>query len=116
MILLPNVRHKKLDNQEHKNIECRVHGLQQTTYVCQHIIEALKDGEPRGFFWSIEDPENPRPDAWCFECNEKVKETDGEWADEILDFVKVSVLCGACYDRAKEINLGPDKKWWRFWN
>nr|OEF44024.1 hypothetical protein OAC_20180 [Vibrio cyclitrophicus 1F273] len=51
-------------------IECCEHGKQQQTYVCQHTVESLKDGNPRGFWWSIEQPESPRPDAWCSECED----------------------------------------------
>jgi hypothetical protein len=42
-------------------IECCEHGKQQQTFVCQHTVESLKDGKSRGFWWSMEQPENPRP-------------------------------------------------------
>jgi hypothetical protein len=60
-------------------------------------------------FWWADDPDNPRPDAWCSECEAKVQETNGEWCDESEAFAGVKLLCGACYDSAKEINLGPNK-------
>ena len=91
--------------EEQQIVECAEHGDQQATYVCQHIIQTLKDGIPRGF-WTSDDQENPRPDAWCSDCEEVVQEKNGEWDDESEEFAGVTLLCGACYDRAIEINNG----------
>jgi len=88
-----------------KVIQCDEHGEQQATYVCQHIIQTLRDSKPRGF-WTSDDPDNLRPDAWCAKCEAKVQETNGEWNDESEAIAGVSVLCGACYDRAIAINRG----------
>ena len=85
-------------------IECAEHGKQQATYVCQHVAETLADGQPRGFWWA-NDPDIPRPDAWCSECEAKVQQTGGDWKNESKAFAGVTLLCGACYDKAKEINL-----------
>ena len=95
-------------------VECVTHGKQQTTVVCQHIVQTLHDGKARGF-WVADDPDNPRPDAWCSECDAKVQETNGEWNDESEAFSGVRLLCGACYDRVKAINPGPNRQWWQFW-
>ena len=67
--------------EEEKYVECCEHGKQQSTYVCQHIVQSLENGEPRGFCCSTESPNNPRPDAWCNECEVRVNEA-GEWNDE----------------------------------
>jgi hypothetical protein len=99
---------------EEKYVECSTHGKQQATFVCQHIIQTMRDGKARGFWWA-DDAENTRPDAWCSDCEAKVQETNGEWNDESEAFARVKLLCGACYDRAKEINLGSNKQWWQFW-
>ena len=95
---------------ESKYIECSEHGKQQATYVCQHIVQSLLDRKPRGFWWSSECSENPRPDAWCSECEDLVNRV-GEWNDESEGFAGVKLLCAACYDQAKEMNLGKQKKW-----
>jgi len=97
-----------------KVVECSEHGEQQATFVCQHIIQTLNDKNPRGF-WCANDPINSRPNAWCSECEAKVQETNGEWNDESEEFAGVSLLCGACYDKAKELNHGQSKHWWQFW-
>lgn len=100
--------------EEETYVECSTHGKQQATYVCQHIVQTLHDEKARGFWWA-EDLGNPRPDAWCSACEETVQESNGEWTDESEAFAGVKLLCGACYDRAREINLGPNKRWWQFW-
>lgn len=95
-------------------IECCEHGKQQATFVCQHIVQTLVDKKPRGF-WSAEGSENSRPDSWCSECEAKVQETNGEWNDESETFADIKLMCGSCYDRAKEINFSQGKQWWKFW-
>ena len=34
------------------SVTCGTHGKQPQTFVCRHIIESLKSGEPKGFWWS----------------------------------------------------------------
>lgn len=99
-------------DEENKMVECNEHGVQQATFVCQHVIQSLRDNIPRGFWSAEESPENPRPDSWCTECEELVNSV-GEWNDETEAFAGVTLLCGACYDRAKEMNAGQKKKWWQ---
>lgn len=95
-------------------IECCEHGKQQETFVCQHTLASLQDGNPRGFWWSVEQPENLRPDAWCTECEELVNKT-GEWEGEAEEFANIKILCGVCYDNAKLLNFPNKKSWWCFW-
>ena len=85
-------------------VECCTHGKQQATFVCQHIVQSLKDGEPRGFWSAAHKSGDERPDSWCSACEDKVNSTGGEWNDESEAFAGVTLLCGACYDRAKEMN------------
>ena len=89
-----------------KTVQRRVHGLQQRTLVCQHIVGGLTRRERVGFFWSCEDPGNPRPDAWCNACSERVAKTDGEWVDDALEHLEPKTLSGACYDLAKHFHMG----------
>lgn len=90
---------------EERYVECSEHGAQQETYVCQHLIHSLRTGEHVGF-WCAESNGNPRPDAWCDECEKKVQSTDGEWNDESESFAGIRLLCGACYDRVRRMNQG----------
>ena len=41
-------------SEEINYIHCCEHGEQEETFVCQHIVETLKDKKPRGFWWSSE--------------------------------------------------------------
>jgi len=87
-------------------IRCDTHGLQQETWVCQRVAQGLFERNRVGFFWSAESPDNPRPDAWCFDCNERVKVKGGEWIGEALEQLAPKCLCGACYDLAKAFHIG----------
>jgi hypothetical protein len=100
--------------EETRFVNCCEHGKQQETFVCQHIVQTLHDKKPRGFWWSTERPENPRPDAWCSEC-EDLSNKCGGWVGEAEELASIKILCGTCYDNAKEINFGQNKKWWQVW-
>lgn len=88
--------------EEQHFIQCDIHGRQEETFVCQHIVQSLHDEIPRGFNWPASSTQN-RPDAWCHECHEKVEKSNWEWTEKNLKFANVHSLCGLCYDRAKEI-------------
>ncbi len=88
---------------EVRTVTCPEHGEQQMTFVCSHLADSLQSGESVGFFWHA-DPENPRGDAWCQACEDYAAANGGEWNEKTEIFAKVTVLCGACYDRVKEIS------------
>ena len=88
-------------------VACREHGSQDETFVCQHIVQGLREGVSYGFWWETESG-NPRPDAWCTACNELVGAAAGEWTDEAMAFASVKLLCALCYDRAKGMNGAGD--------
>lgn len=75
-------------------------------------MHSLTTGQPVGFFWGTdpEYPDNPRPDAWCWECDQKLSSTGGEWNDQSEGFAKITLLCGGCYDRAKELWTEAQRK------
>lgn len=85
-------------------VRCQTHGETDATYVCRHIVDSIDTGKAVGFF-SPEDSDMARPDAWCAECNEVCRSEGGEWTEKALEFVQVTVLCGGCYDRAKAVWL-----------
>ena len=84
-------------------IQCAIHGPQERTYVCQHIVETLRDGQPRGFYYGGDDP-NGRGDAWCTACDEMLRAAGGEWHEAIEERAGIRLLCGVCYDEAKRVN------------
>src|SRR5256885_72238 len=89
-------------------IRCDAHGEQQQTFVCQHVAAGLLSKMRLGFFWSQHDPDNPRPDAWCLECEHRVRETGGEWVGEAGAQLQPEILCGGCYDLAKRFHMGEN--------
>ena len=84
-------------------IQCERHGPQPKAYVCRHIVESLRDRQPRGF-WFESDDSSPRPDAWCTGCNEHLPTTGGVWTEEAEASLEITLLCGKCYDDAKALN------------
>lgn len=88
--------------------DCPVHGAaRQATFVCRHVAESLLHRRRVGFFWAGDQPENPRPDAWCGECERRVLAANLDVAAEAAVFRgNVEVLCGECYDEARALNLG----------
>ena len=93
---------------ESETIDCDMHGAQSKTFVCQHIAAGLVSRGRVGFFWTTCTPDNPRPDAWCAECAQRVSVTNGEWIGEAERHLKAKILCGACYDVAKTFHMGGD--------
>lgn len=89
-------------------IQCDKHGEAAATFVCQHIVDGLFRHERLGFFWTVDDPGNPHPDAWCAECEERVKLTHGEWEGAALEHLKPKTLCSECYEVAKVFHMGGD--------
>jgi hypothetical protein len=87
-----------------RTVTCCEHGEQRAAFVCQHIVQSLRDGIPRGFFWPPDCEDEP--DAWCRACDDAVARTGGQWTDESEAFAHVTLLCRGCYDRAKRMNLG----------
>ena len=81
-------------------LQCASHGLSMTCYVCEHILS----GKGVGFNFDTSG-EQPRPDAWCDECD-RLLDTFGGWDDVPQErHPKIEILCGGCYDAAKLRNL-----------
>jgi len=89
-------------------VRCGIHGMQDETFVCQHIFESLKSGVPVGFVAAV-DPESARPDAWCTRCEKARIEAGGQWTEEVNELLSIRLLCGACYDLAKGISMSGGK-------
>jgi hypothetical protein len=50
-----------------------------------------------------------RPDAWCLACDQKRDNAGGEWTDDVLAEVNVTLLCGSCYDHVKWLNFSTGR-------
>ncbi|MBI1392331.1 MAG: hypothetical protein GC152_06260 [Alphaproteobacteria bacterium] len=77
-------------------LTCGSHGEQDVTYVCRHVIETLKDGEPRGFWWNFADGAF---EAVCAACNDL---TEAEAKEQGPDLVQP--LCYGCFRDAAALN------------
>ena len=81
-----------------KRMQCGDHGEGYATFVCQHIA----NGTAQGFNYG--DLEDPRPDAWCDACDRILMQHGGEWNDISEAYAGITLLCSACYDRARTRN------------
>ena len=88
-------------------VRCDSHGMQDETFVCQHIFESLRSRVPVGFI-AAADPDTARPDAWCSACEKARIEAGGEWTEEVNALLNIRLLCGVCYDYAKEISASGE--------
>lgn len=79
------------------SVTCGTHGKQPQTFVCVHIIESVKDGEPKGFWWSRS--EDGIWDAICNECNSLSQE-----AFDALGAANIKTICLGCYEDAAVLN------------
>ena len=91
-------------------VHCDIHGVQQETFVCQHIAQGMVTKTRVGFSCTLDEPANPRPDAWCQACEERVRATGGEWVGETEAHADPKLLCGACYDLAKKFHMGENHR------
>lgn len=76
-------------------VECRVHGVGHVTLVCRHLAQTSGVGFR---FGNLSDP---RPDAWCYDCDLRLIEAGG-WNEENEAAAGIQVLCSGCYDVARE--------------
>lgn len=85
-------------SEQSEPVECDLHGTSYATFTCCHLAE----GSNLGFFYN-DDPEDPRPDAWCAKCDELMM-ADGGWNEENEKYADITLLCAYCYDQTKERN------------
>jgi hypothetical protein len=76
---------------------CEVHGPQQKAYVCEHIVQTLHDGKPRGLCWSNDN-------GWCSACEDLRISSGGDWTDDLMRKIGVTLVCSGCFNEAKRIN------------
>jgi hypothetical protein len=78
-------------------VQCEIHGKGQETFVCAHL---LGDSASLGFNRDEPSVENPFPDAWCDDC-ELIRAAHDGWNEKTEQLVRISLLCSACYHRAR---------------
>jgi hypothetical protein len=71
--------------------------------VCTHIAHAIDSGQHVGFFWG-DDTDTARPDAWCSECEQALRNLPpGASSEAWFVACDFKVLCSACWDHAKSV-------------
>ena len=84
-------------------VACPKHGPQPKACVCGHVLHSLHDLQPRGFFYSV-DTDQEYPDAWCRECDDRLRGAGGAWTDELEKLSDIRLVCASCYQTAKTLN------------
>jgi hypothetical protein len=92
-------------------MECRRHGKQRPTFICQH----LQHGHALGFFVPDAPPseEEPWKAAWCSAC-EEVRQKEGGWNERSEPFSGVLAICEGCYEEIRRRNE-IRRRWWEIW-
>jgi hypothetical protein len=88
-------------------VECNVHELRRRAFVCQRLNNKIQVGFEEAFdtFEGMELDGEEDFQAWCSKC-EIVRQKEGEWNDNSMEFAKIKVICEGCYFDMKELNLG----------
>lgn len=89
-----------------RQVFCNTHGATSPAFVCQHVADGLSSRVRVGFFFASEDPNNPYPDAWCAQCDERLRLAGGEWEGEAEEQLGARLMCGHCYLTAKTFHTG----------
>ena len=79
------------------SVTCGTHGKQPQAFVCVHIVEALKQGAPNGFWWSR--GEDGVWDALCNECNNLSQEAFDKQGQDTI-----ATICLGCFEDAATLN------------
>jgi len=79
------------------SVKCGTHGHQPQTFVCTHIVEGVRNGEPTGFWWSR--GEDGVWDAVCTACNDL-----DQVAFDALGADNINVICLGCFEDAAVLN------------
>ncbi len=79
------------------SVTCGTHGKQPQTFVCVHIVESIREGEAKGFWWS-RGPDGVW-DAVCTDCNNLSQEAFEAMGDE-----NIAVICLGCFEDAAALN------------
>lgn len=83
-------------------VDCRKHGTQGFGLACSHVAHAIDSGKSVGFFWG-DDVDGPRPDAWCYECEQRLLAVaPGESTEQWFLECDFKILCVKCWDLAKQ--------------
>jgi len=86
-----------------KQVTCSRHGEGDAVFVCDHLLNSLRDNHPRGLFQWFD--ANGNVCAWCSECAERA-EASGSGPNRVPLQFKVETLCEKCFEPVRQINRG----------
>ena len=82
--------------------ECRIHGTNVATFVCNHITTALCEGTTAEFVCYPGEDDDGLSDAWCDACQHFLQANGGKWIDDEVEVPGgLSILCAECYREAR---------------
>jgi hypothetical protein len=61
-------------------------------------------GTGLGFVQADDNPDNPCPDAWCFNCEQVKQANGGEWPENSQTQTPIALVCGDCYEEIRMNN------------
>lgn len=81
---------------------CSIHGQQGIGLACTHVAHAIDSGADVGFFWG-DHTDTARPDAWCRECEQKLRALNGADSSDWFREADFKILCASCWDEGREL-------------
>jgi hypothetical protein len=81
------------------SVKCATHGDRAGAMVCGHILQTLKDAQPRGFLWAVDGEGEYQ--AICPTCDDM---SDAEWE---ASYDSAAVICMECFKLAAAYNGVP---------
>ena len=84
-------------------IQCEKHGAGELVHVCNHIVQSMRDNEPRGLF-AWKDAEGTTC-AWCQECALRAEASEQGPNRVPLKF-QVENVCLQCFENVRALNGG----------
>jgi hypothetical protein len=85
-----------------RKVNCTKHGEEELAIACIHVCREIDSGVNVGFFWHAEST-NPRPDAWCRECEKWSLAHPDDPIEEWMRVADFQFLCVRCWDDAKTV-------------
>jgi len=90
--------------------ECREHGEQPITFVCQHIASTARPNTAGFVSYSPEGRDDLR-DAWCSACDVYLEEHGGDWIEGSVEVPDgITILCAECYRAREDDALRVDRR------
>ena len=84
-------------------IRCEKHGTGELVHVCNHIVQSMRDGVPRGVYAWKDDADVTC--AWCDACRQRAEASE-KGPDRVPLKFQVENVCSKCFDAVRTLNGG----------